>query len=75
MNGALSFLPGSHLTTPITKRFIRLPGGGTGFEQLATPPPSSSDISEKPKETASEGASQGNYVLESCESGRWLCVR
>ncbi|KAG2055725.1 phytanoyl-CoA dioxygenase [Suillus hirtellus] len=74
MNGALSFLPGSHLTTPITKRFIRLPGGGTGFEQLATPPPPSSDISEKPKETASEGASQGNYVLESCESGDLVLI-
>ncbi|KAI0000440.1 phytanoyl-CoA dioxygenase [Russula vinacea] len=33
-NGALSFLPGSHLTAPITKRFVRLPSGGTGFEQL-----------------------------------------
>ncbi|KIY43273.1 PhyH-domain-containing protein [Fistulina hepatica ATCC 64428] len=29
-NGALSFLPGSHLNTPIVKRFVRLPQGGTG---------------------------------------------
>jgi len=38
-NGALSFAPGSHLTIPITKRFVRLPGGGTGFEQLEEPHP------------------------------------
>ncbi|KZV76294.1 phytanoyl-CoA dioxygenase [Peniophora sp. CONT] len=36
-NGALSFLPGSHLTAPIYKRFVRVPGGGTGFEQLLDP--------------------------------------
>ncbi|KAH9948564.1 phytanoyl-CoA dioxygenase [Amylocystis lapponica] len=36
-NGALSFLPGSHLSAPITKRFVRLPSGGTGFEQLIPP--------------------------------------
>ncbi|TFY68787.1 hypothetical protein EVJ58_g793 [Rhodofomes roseus] len=36
-NGALSFLPGSHLTAPITKRFVRKPGGGTGFETLIPP--------------------------------------
>ncbi|KAH8828394.1 phytanoyl-CoA dioxygenase [Flagelloscypha sp. PMI_526] len=33
-NGALSFIPGSHLTSPISKRFVRLPQGGTGFEIL-----------------------------------------
>lgn len=69
-NGALSFLPGSHLTTPITKRFVRLPGGGTGFEQLATPPPPSSEIGEKP----SDNASEGNYVLEVCEPGDLVLI-
>ncbi|KAH7927493.1 phytanoyl-CoA dioxygenase [Leucogyrophana mollusca] len=39
LNGALSFLPGSHLTTPITKRFVRTTGGGTGFEHLDVPEP------------------------------------
>lgn len=73
-NGALSFLPGSHLTTPITKRFIRLLGGGTGFEQLATLPPPSSDISKKPRENASEGVSEGNYVLEACEPGDLVLI-
>ncbi|KAG2132457.1 uncharacterized protein EDB93DRAFT_1093844 [Suillus bovinus] len=74
MNGALSFLPGSHLTTPITKRFIRLPGGGTGFEQLTTTPPPSFDISENPRENASEGVSEGSYVLEPCEPGDLVLI-
>lgn len=56
-NGALSFLPGSHRTTPITKRFVRLPGGGTGFEELN----SADDIPSQPK---------GKYVLETCEPGK-----
>ena len=33
-NGALSFLPGSHKTNKLTKRFVRLQNGGTGFEPL-----------------------------------------
>ena len=55
-NGALPFLPGSHKTAPITKRFIRLPQGGTGFEELIpaskTPAPP-----------------EGKYILEPCEPG------
>lgn len=59
-NGALSFLPGSHLTSPITKRFVRLPGGGTGFE--------AQDIQEKVLPPT------GKYILEPCEPGMyWLC--
>jgi len=30
-NGCLSFVPGSHKTSPVTKRFVRLTEGGTGF--------------------------------------------
>lgn len=30
-NGCLSFVPGSHKTSPIIKRFVRLDEGGTGF--------------------------------------------
>jgi len=44
------------LTTPITKRFVRLPTGGTGFEQLPVP------INEALPST-------GEYVLECCEPG------
>lgn len=55
-NGALSFLPGSHKTTPIAKRFVRLPKGSTGFEELI----SSSEVPPK---------SEGKYILETCEPG------
>ena len=58
-NGALSFLPGSHLTAPITKRFIRLSTGGTGFEQLIAP----EDAPKNP---------EGKYILECCEPGASL---
>ncbi|KAI0829694.1 phytanoyl-CoA dioxygenase [Trametes gibbosa] len=60
-NGALSFLPGSHLTTPITKRFVRLPGGGTGFEQLIPP----EDAPKNP---------EGKYILEACMPGDLVII-
>lgn len=60
-NGALSFLPGSHLTTPITKRFVRLPGSRTGFEELLDP-------SQVP-------APVGEYVLEECNPGERTTLR
>ena len=63
-NGALSFLPGSHLTTPITKRFIRKPGGGTGFEEIFPPPTPNLDADFATK----------SYVLQTCEPGQsFLC--
>ncbi len=40
---------------PITKRFVRLPSGGTGFEQLLDP-------SQVPTPV-------GEYVLEECKPG------
>lgn len=58
-NGALSFLPGSHLTAPITKRFVRVPGGGTGFEQLI-PPSVENTIPHL----------EGKYILEACNPGK-----
>ncbi|KAF8514242.1 phytanoyl-CoA dioxygenase [Hysterangium stoloniferum] len=58
-NGALSFLPGSHLTAPITKRFVRAPGGGTTFEPLE------SNNSLKP---------EGEYILEPCEPGDLVLI-
>ncbi|KAI0305528.1 phytanoyl-CoA dioxygenase [Multifurca ochricompacta] len=59
-NGALSFLPGSHLTTPITKRLVRLPSGGTGFQQLLDP----SHVS----------TSTGEYILEECNPGDLVLI-
>ncbi|EKM74949.1 hypothetical protein AGABI1DRAFT_116635 [Agaricus bisporus var. burnettii JB137-S8] len=63
-NGALSFLPGSHLTTPITKRFIRLPSGGTGFESLVSPE----------EEKAVNERSKGEYILETCNPGDMVLI-
>ncbi|EIM83067.1 phytanoyl-CoA dioxygenase [Stereum hirsutum FP-91666 SS1] len=61
-NGALSFLPGSHRTAPITKRFVRLPTGGTGFEQLIEP------------EKAAAETPEGKYVLEACMPGDLVII-
>jgi len=60
MNGALWFLPGSHLTTPITKRFVRLPTGGTGFEDLFPP--------------GIEKEAQGKYIVEPCAPGDLVLI-
>lgn len=61
-NGALSFLPGTHFTTDIDKRFVRLPEGGTGFEPVAQP--------EKPLGmTDATPASEPSYVMETCGAG------
>ncbi|KAF9244867.1 hypothetical protein BU15DRAFT_71234 [Melanogaster broomeanus] len=74
INGALSFLPGSHLTTPITKRFIRMPGGGTGFEQISSPALPKSDIDASAISLAEESASEENYILEPCEPGDLVLI-
>nr|VWO98370.1 Cell division control protein [Ganoderma boninense] len=60
-NGALSFLPGSHLTTQVTKRFVRLPQGGTGFEQLI------------PADQTSQ-YHEGKYILEACTPGDLVLI-
>ncbi|KAG5735494.1 Phytanoyl-CoA dioxygenase domain-containing protein 1 [Termitomyces sp. T112] len=60
-NGALSFLPGSHFTAPIMKRFVRLPEGGTGFEQLVP------HGVEMPLQT-------GRYILEACNPGDLVLI-
>ncbi|KAI0320770.1 phytanoyl-CoA dioxygenase [Amylostereum chailletii] len=61
-NGALSFLAGSHLTVPVSKRFVRLPSGGTGFEQLVDPDVA---VSKIPK---------GQYVMEECDPGTLVLI-
>ncbi|KAI0742199.1 phytanoyl-CoA dioxygenase [Irpex lacteus] len=60
-NGALSFLPGSHRTASITKRFVRLPQGGTGFEELI------------PADKAPNNP-EGKYILEACEPGDLVLI-
>ncbi|KAF8876707.1 phytanoyl-CoA dioxygenase [Gymnopilus junonius] len=63
-NGALSFLPGSHLTTPITKRFVRLgKGKETGMETLPVPVVKQASDS-----------SLGQYILEPCKPGDLVLI-
>jgi phytanoyl-CoA hydroxylase len=65
-NGALSFLPGSHYTSPITKRFVRLgPGKGTGFEQLQLSPEEREQVKNGP---------EGDYILETCNPGDLVLI-
>lgn len=61
-NGALSFAPGTHKTVPISKRFVRLPGGGTGMEQVST------------SESQSPSSSTPEYVLQECEPGDLVII-
>ena len=53
-NGCLSFVPGSHKTHPIAKRFVRVGGGGTGFINIGKE-------EEEPVETA--------FKVEECPAG------
>ncbi|KAG8962028.1 hypothetical protein FRC03_004667 [Tulasnella sp. 419] len=62
LNGALSFLPGSHLTTQIKKRFVRLPEGGTGFEELPNVSDSNPDVNH------------GDYIQPQCPAGTLVMI-
>ena len=53
-NGCLSFVPGSHKTHPIAKRFVRLEGGGTGFIEIG-------ELADEPDESA--------FKVEECTAG------
>jgi len=72
-NGALSFLPGSHRRTPINKRFVRLPGGGTGFEEIEKPI-TPLDLQTEPTEESNELSSASDYVLETCDAGTLVLI-
>jgi len=65
-NGALSFLPGSHLTIPVTKRFVRKPGGGTGFEEIYPPP--------LPNSIMNSASATKEYVLQTCQPGDLVLI-
>ncbi|KAF9010711.1 phytanoyl-CoA dioxygenase [Cyathus striatus] len=65
-NGALSFLPGSHRTAPITKRFVRQGDGkGTGFEYLTTP---------EEEQKILEKEMKGEWVMACCEPGDLVII-
>jgi len=63
-NGALYFWPGSHLVSPITKRFVRLPDNkGTGFEPLSHTP-----MEDK------KSSDEDYYVLVTCDPGDLVLI-
>jgi len=63
-NGALYFWPGSHLISPITKRFVRLPDNkGTGFEPLSHTP-----MEDK------KSSDDDYYVLVTCDPGDLVLI-
>jgi len=72
-NGALYFLPGSHLISPITKRFIRLPNGkGTTFEPL---PPSLKNPTRKESGGGKNSSTKDDdYVLVNCKPGDLVLI-
>ena len=73
-NGALSFLPGSHRSNPIDKRFVRLPEGGTGFEEIKQPV-TPLDLQNKTTDSETTKVSQGsNYILETCDAGTLVLI-
>ncbi|CAE6385472.1 unnamed protein product [Rhizoctonia solani] len=69
-NGALSFLPGSHRTTPINKRFVRLPQGGTGFIDIETPVTPLGLRIQQPD----SNKIGGDYILETCNAGTLVLI-
>ncbi|KAF8684008.1 phytanoyl-CoA dioxygenase [Rhizoctonia solani] len=73
-NGALSFLAGSHWSTPINKRFVRLPEGGTGFTNIETPI-TPLDLQNQPSERSTNtSTAEGDYVLETCDAGTLVLI-
>ncbi|PVG03061.1 phytanoyl-CoA dioxygenase [Serendipita vermifera] len=68
LNGALSFLPGSHYTTEVTKRFVRMPEGGTGFEKVEE---IEKPLGLQPNNSQSDSS---EYVLETCGAGALVLI-
>ncbi|KAG8691313.1 hypothetical protein FRC09_011663 [Ceratobasidium sp. 395] len=71
-NGALSFLPGSHRHTPISKRFVRLPDGGTGFEEVNSPI-TPLDL-QRSGTSGATAIPSTDYVLETCDAGTLVLI-
>ncbi|CAE6518630.1 unnamed protein product [Rhizoctonia solani] len=73
-NGALSFLPGSHRTNPINKRFVRLPEGGTGFIDIEKPVTPLDLQKKQPERSVDSNATGGDYILETCDAGTLVLI-
>ncbi|CAE6375950.1 unnamed protein product [Rhizoctonia solani] len=74
LNGALSFLAGSHRTTPINKRFVRLPEGGTGFANIETPVTPLDLQNQQSEQSTNTSATEGDYILETCDAGTLVLI-
>ncbi|CEL54154.1 Phytanoyl-CoA dioxygenase domain-containing protein 1 OS=Bos taurus GN=PHYHD1 PE=2 SV=1 [Rhizoctonia solani AG-1 IB] len=73
-NGALSFLTGSHRTTPINKRFIRLPEGGTGFTNIEHPVTPLDHQNRQSEQSTDTSVTGDDYVLETCDAGTLVLI-
>ena len=66
-NGCLSFAPGSHRRVPVKQRFVRQPGGGTGFgDNTGSKFPSGLDISSEAEDEA--------YTIEEVKAGTLVLI-
>ncbi|KAJ1305780.1 hypothetical protein OPQ81_010510 [Rhizoctonia solani] len=73
-NGALSFLPGSHRVTPINKRLVRLPEGGTGFVKIENPVTPLDLQNQQSEQSTSSNPTVGDYILETCDAGTLVLI-
>ncbi|RKP35217.1 hypothetical protein BJ085DRAFT_42261 [Dimargaris cristalligena] len=70
-NGCLQFIPGSHQTTPLTKRLVRK-ADGAGTEMISIPPIFSHDA---PSSDLSDGpASEPEYVMGEVAAGSLVLI-
>lgn len=69
-NGCLSFVPGSHKSAAIKKRFVRLKEGGTGFEDVEEG--KGNGVREKGGIEAAEGV--GEFVMGPVTKGSLVLI-
>jgi phytanoyl-CoA hydroxylase len=71
-NGCLSFAKGTHKTTPVGKRFVRVVNGGTGFEenQGSQFPDKSHESNGEPNGVSSEE----EYTIGPVKSGSLVLI-
>ncbi|KAH0564895.1 hypothetical protein GP486_001711 [Trichoglossum hirsutum] len=73
-NGCLSFLAGSHRWKGVEKRFVRMPGGGTGFEELPRPRfPEGLDVQEASGEGKRDNGEE-TYTLGEVKAGTLVLI-
>lgn len=74
-NGCLGFLPGSHRWTAVEKRFVRLPGGGTGFRALKEGERKfSADAPHEERDGEQKGVEEPGYTLGPVMAGDLVLI-